>query len=112
MPEHDESDYPGPDEPVALPIDGVLDLHTFQPKQVKEVVLEYLDLCRERGILEVRIIHGKGRGVLRQTVRALLARHPHVVRFAEASAAWGGWGATMVYLRPPTSPEKAPSAGS
>jgi DNA-nicking Smr family endonuclease len=87
-------------EPVELPIDGVLDLHTFRPRDVKPVVLDYLELCREKNILEVRVIHGKGRGVLRQTVRALLEKHPEVVRFSEASQSHGGWGATMVYLRP------------
>ncbi|MCP5519190.1 MAG: Smr/MutS family protein [Verrucomicrobiales bacterium] len=87
--------------PVALPIDGVLDLHTFQPRQVKEVVLDYLELCRERGILEVRVIHGKGRSVLRATVQAILARHPAVLSFAEASQAYGGWGATVAHLAPP-----------
>jgi DNA-nicking Smr family endonuclease len=82
-----------------LPIDGVLDLHTFPPQVVKGVVLDYLEACQERELLEVRIIHGKGIGNLRRTVRALLERHPEVVGFAEASAAYGGSGATIVRLR-------------
>ena len=87
------------DDPVPLPIDGVLDLHTFRPQDVKEVVLEYLTACREKGILEVRVIHGKGIGQLRQTVHAILAKHPDVQSFSLAGAAWGGAGATIVHLR-------------
>ena len=89
------------DEPIELPIDGVLDLHTFQPREIKELVLDYLAACQERGILRVRIIHGKGIGNLRRTVHAILARHPEVVSYALASAAFGGWGATIVHLREP-----------
>lgn len=88
-----------PSEPVPLPITGELDLHTFQPRDLKVVVTEYLASCRERGILEVRIVHGKGIGALRQTVHALLAKHPDVTSFALAAEAFGGWGATMVRLR-------------
>ncbi len=84
--------------PVPLPIDGVLDLHTFQPRQIKELVPEYLELCREKGILRVRIIHGKGIGNLRRFVHAILSKHPGVESFALASEAFGGWGATIVHL--------------
>lgn len=87
-------------EPVRIPIDGVLDLHTFRPEDVKEVVNAYLTACREKGIEEVRIIHGKGIGQLRQTVHALLARRAEVTAFALASEAYGGNGATFVRLRP------------
>ncbi|MFZ5434484.1 MAG: Smr/MutS family protein, partial [Calditrichota bacterium] len=69
------------DEPIELPIDGTLDLHTFQPKEVKSVVQEYLAVCRERGILQVRIIHGKGIGALRETVHATLKKMPEVESF-------------------------------
>src|SRR5258705_12185377 len=86
--------------PIELPIDGVLDLHTFKPSDVKEVVTEYLAACRERGILEVRIIHGKGIGNLQRTVHALLQRHPEVISFAPASQLYGGSGATIARLRP------------
>lgn len=86
--------------PIQLPIDGVLDLHTFRPNEVKELVTDYLAACRARGILRVRIIHGKGIGNLRRTVHALLAKHPNVAEFHLANEYFGGWGATMVHLHP------------
>ncbi len=85
--------------PIELPIDGTLDLHAFAPREVKGVVTDYLDACRERGILEVRIVHGKGTGALRETVHALLARRDDVVSFALAGEGRGEWGATLVRLR-------------
>ena len=85
--------------PVQLPIDGVLDLHTFKPREVKELVMDYLAECQARGILQVRIIHGKGIGNLRRTVHALLAKHPEVVSYALDHPQFGGWGATVVELR-------------
>ena len=87
------------DDPFPLPIDGVLDLHSFRPSDVKEVVLEYLTACRQAGILEVRIIHGKGIGQLRQTIHALLRKLPEVAVFSIAGEAWGGEGATIVHLQ-------------
>jgi DNA-nicking Smr family endonuclease len=87
------------EQPVPLPIDGVLDLHTVQPRQVKDVVLAYLDACRECGILEVRIIHGKGIGNLQRTVHAILKVHPAVISFVLASQLYGGSGATIVKLK-------------
>jgi DNA-nicking Smr family endonuclease len=87
------------DEPIELPIDGVLDLHTFKPREIKDLVLEYLAECQRRGILRVRIIHGKGLGQLRQTVHSLLSKHPEVVSFSLAGESLGGWGATIVHLR-------------
>lgn len=86
-------------EPIPIPIDGVLDLHSFRPADVKDVVDAYLTACREKGIAEVRIIHGKGIGQLRQTVHSLLTRHPDVTAFALAGEAYGGNGATFVHLR-------------
>src|SRR5688572_19263250 len=100
-------DFDSESEPLPLPIDGVLDLHTFRPQDVKEVVLEYLDQCRSRGILQVRIIHGKGIGELRRTVHAIVAQHPDVHSFAQASEAYGGWGATIVRLKPEDAPGRA-----
>ena len=86
-------------EPVPLPIDGVLDLHSFRPLDVKEVVLEYLAACRSDDILEVRVIHGKGIGQLRQTVHSVLRNLPIVESFALAGPAYGGEGATIVHLK-------------
>jgi dsDNA-specific endonuclease/ATPase MutS2 len=85
---------------VELPIDGVLDLHAFHPGDVKDLLPEYLSLCREKGILEVRIIHGKGTGTLRETVHAILKRIPGIVSFRLAGENAGSWGATVVILRP------------
>jgi DNA-nicking Smr family endonuclease len=94
----DDAAPPGP-EPVELPIDGVLDLHTFRPQDVKETLVAYLEACQERGIVEVRVIHGKGTGQLRRSVQAILQRHPAVISFAPASEYFGGWGATIVHLQ-------------
>lgn len=88
------------DDAFELPIDGTLDLHTFRPREIRELVPEYLRECRTRGIFEVRIIHGKGSGALRRSVHAILAALPEVAAFELASPAAGGWGATVVTLRP------------
>ena len=88
------------DETAELPIDGVLDLHTFRPSDVKALVIDYLHECQERGILEVRIIHGKGIGALRRTVHAVLDKRPEVAHHELAGNDGGGWGATLVTLRP------------
>jgi len=89
---------------VELPIDGVLDLHTFSPRETRELVPDYLDLCRERGILSVRIIHGKGIGVQREIVHGVLRRHPAVIGFGHPDDS-GSWGATVVELAPLPAPE-------
>jgi DNA-nicking Smr family endonuclease len=96
----DQDDF-GIPQSVELPVDGVLDLHAFRPGDVKDLVPDYLALCRERGILEVCIIHGKGTGKLRRRVHVLLERMPQVAGFREAAPDEGGWGATVVTLRPP-----------
>ena len=72
------------DTPAEIPIDGVLDLHTFRPSDTGDLVPHYLDLCLERGILDVRIIHGKGKGVQRANVQRLMASHPLVEEFFDA----------------------------
>jgi DNA-nicking Smr family endonuclease len=92
--EQDEADV------LRLPVDGVLDLHTFPPGEVKDLIPEYLAECLERDIVHVRIIHGKGTGALRRTVHAILERLPHVRSFTLAAEDAGGWGATMVTLWP------------
>ena len=89
---------PMDDDPVAIPIDGTLDLHTFDPKDVKELLPEYLEQCRARGIFEVRVVHGKGTGAMQRTVHALLARIPFVVSYQLAPPVLGHWGATLVRL--------------
>ena len=86
-------------EPVHLPIEDSLDLHAFAPKDVRPVVDEYLKEAAARGFREVRLIHGRGIGVQRASVQALLAGHPLVQRFFDASPERGGWGATVVVLR-------------
>lgn len=91
-----------PEEPVRIPITGELDLHTFQPREVSEVIDAYFEACRERGIHTVRIVHGKGTGTLRETVHALLRRRSDVAGFRLGDETSGGWGATLVNLQPPT----------
>ena len=89
------------DEPVPYPIDGILDLHAFAPQDVPSVVEEYLRACQLQGVLRVRIIHGKGRSVLRKTVHSVLGRQCAVQRFQLSAGDRSGWGATIVWLLPP-----------
>jgi DNA-nicking Smr family endonuclease len=92
------SDASDPDAPVAIPIDGELDLHPFAPADIPSVVEEYVRECRARGIRHLRLVHGKGRGVQRAVVRAVLDRLPGVVAVRDAPAERGGWGAVLVDL--------------
>jgi DNA-nicking Smr family endonuclease len=85
-------------KPVEIPIDGILDLHTFHPKELPGLLADYLAVCHEKGILNVRIIHGKGTGVQKARVRSLLSRNSLVRTFADAPEQFGGWGATVVEL--------------
>jgi dsDNA-specific endonuclease/ATPase MutS2 len=84
---------------VQVPIDGVLDLHNFSPKDLKYLIPDYLEECYGADIHQVRIIHGKGTGNLRRTVHAILKKQPHVKGFRLAGEDAGGWGATLVELR-------------
>ncbi len=91
-------------KPIELPIDGVLDLHTFPPREVKALIPDYLIACLEKGIYQVRIIHGKGTGALREIVHAVLRKQPGVASYRLAGEEEGGWGATLVLLRPVSRP--------
>lgn len=83
------------------PIDGILDLHSFAPSEVKDVVRDYIAECRQRAIYQLRIIHGKGTGTLRRTVHGILKQQPEVKSFSLAQhGGGGGWGATTVDLWP------------
>jgi DNA-nicking Smr family endonuclease len=93
-------DEPTDAEAFVLPITGELDLHAFAPGDAVGVVDDYLDECRRRGRLEVRIVHGRGRGVRRAEVRRALAQRRDVLDFRDAPPAAGGWGATLVVLAP------------
>jgi DNA-nicking Smr family endonuclease len=84
---------------VPIPIEDALDLHAFAPADVRAVVDDYLGEAHARGLSEVRLIHGRGIGVQRASVRGLLDRHPLVERYADAPPERGGWGATIVRLR-------------
>ena len=88
-------------EPVVLPLSDVLDLHTFRPGEVPHLLKDYLGECREAGILSVRIIHGKGSGILKKRVQGLLAKDDRVASFVDAPPQAGGWGATLVRLKRP-----------
>jgi DNA-nicking Smr family endonuclease len=92
--------WPMDPETVELPIDGTLDLHTFSPREIGDLIPDYLGECRKRGITSVRIIHGKGKGNLRRSVQAILGRLPEVVDYRLADETSGSWGATLVQLRP------------
>ncbi len=87
------------DEPRRVPVEDVIDLHTFRPAEVSALVEDYIEEAARAGFRVVRIVHGKGGGVLRETVRRALARNPRVADFGEAPPEAGGWGATLVTLR-------------
>ncbi len=87
------------DMSVELPIDGVLDLHTFNPREIRDLLPDYIDACRQKGIFEIRIIHGKGTGTLRETVHSILGKLPGIASFKLAGEDGGGWGASIVVLK-------------
>ena len=88
------------DEQVEMPIDGILDLHPFSPKDLKYLIPDYIEECRQRNILEVRFIHGKGIGNIRRSVHALLERNEAVASSRPAGEGAGSWGATIAVLIP------------
>ncbi|MCA9694557.1 MAG: Smr/MutS family protein [Myxococcales bacterium] len=83
-----------------MQVDGVLDLHNFHPRELGKLIPAYLEACRARGIVELRIIHGKGIGNVRRSVHALLDRSPAVAGYRLAGHGAGSWGATIVDLKP------------
>jgi DNA-nicking Smr family endonuclease len=97
-PADDECPFP---KPVEVPIEDWIDLHRFQPAELWDVVDAYLDAALERGLREVRLVHGRGRGVQRDRIQRRLAGDPRVARLADAPPGRGGWGATLVWLREP-----------
>ena len=92
----DDDPFP---EPIVVPIEDAIDLHPFPPRDIPGVVDSYLEAAVEAGFSEVRLIHGRGKGVQRTRVRKLLEKHPLVREFREAPQERGGWGATLVWLR-------------
>ncbi|HET9955245.1 MAG TPA: Smr/MutS family protein [Polyangiaceae bacterium] len=105
MSDADDSDRTMPDDSeseqaiAVLPIEDSIDLHGFQPRDILDVVVDYLEAAQLRGFREVRLIHGRGTGTQRARIRALLAELGRVESFRDAPAARGGWGATLVYLK-------------
>ena len=95
---------PSSNEPFELPIEDVFDLHSIAPRDVKEAVEAYLEAAHAAGLTALRIIHGRGIGVQRETVRSVLSRTPFVSAFSDAPAEAGGWGATIVSLQPLSGP--------
>lgn len=92
-------------EPIELPIDGILDLHLFSPKEVKDLVPDYIEACLEKQIYSLRIIHGKGKGVLRRLVHSVLDKNEHVDLYKLADDS-SSWGATLVELNKPNNDER------
>lgn len=95
MPDYDTDDF-------EMPINGILDLHLFNPKEVKELITDYIDACLDKNILQLRIVHGKGKGVLREIVHSILKKHPAVISFRHEGGSGGSWGATVVDLKKKT----------
>jgi len=86
-------------KPVKIPIEDFIDLHTFNPEEVSDLLPEYFEECLENGIFTVRVIHGKGKGFLKKGVVELLKKSPLVESFKDAPMESGGWGATIVQLK-------------
>jgi dsDNA-specific endonuclease/ATPase MutS2 len=88
-------------KPIRLPIEDVIDLHTFRPQDIAHLIEDYIEECVRAGFASVRIIHGKGKGLQKQRVHELLRRNPNVLSFRDAPLEAGGWGATIVALSTP-----------
>ena len=86
-------------EPIRIPISDVLDLHTFQPKEVPDLLTDYFSECIEAGIHSIRVIHGKGKGILKHRVHSILKKNALVQSFKDAPSERGGWGAKIVELK-------------
>ena len=96
-------------EPIQIPIEDVLDLHTFRPQDIADLIENYFDECIKAGIFSVRVIHGKGKGIQKRQVQRILQNNPAVKSFKDAPPEAGGWGATLVQLKPPSNnAEKSP----
>ena len=87
-------------DPVRVPVEDSIDLHSFSPRDIPSVVESYLEAACEAGFQEVRLIHGRGKGVQKEVVRRVLSQHPRVKEYWEAPPEQGGWGATIVWLAP------------
>ena len=94
-------------EPIEIPITDVLDLHYFRPKEVPGLLLDYFEECVAKEIFSVRVIHGKGRGILKQKTLRCLKKNPFVVSHKPAPGDAGGWGATLVFLKSPSQKDHA-----
>jgi DNA-nicking Smr family endonuclease len=88
-------------EPIHIPIEDVLDLHTFRPRDIPDLLQEYFSECIKAGIFHVRVIHGKGKGIQKRRVHQILDKHPLVRRYTDAPPEAGGWGATLAELKKP-----------
>jgi DNA-nicking Smr family endonuclease len=91
---------PGEEGPVEIPVTGELDLHSFAPREIPAVVRDYVEACRERGIVHLRLVHGRGRGVQRAVVRRVLGSLDGVSAVRDAPPQAGGWGATLAEIVP------------
>jgi len=86
-------------EPITIPIEDVIDLHTFRPKDVPDLLKDYFSACIDKGVFSVRVIHGKGKGILKKKVHEVLSANQMVESFKDAPQEAGGWGATLVELK-------------
>ena len=86
-------------EPITIPIEDVIDLHTFRPKDVPDLPKDYFSACIDKGVFSVRVIHGKGKGILKKKVHEVLSANQMVESFKDAPQEAGGWGATLVELK-------------